>query len=114
MGDAPGLARQLTAAHGGTMHHSYQHAIKGFAATLPEGAVSALRGNPNVAYVEQDQRVSAVVGSWGLDRVDQRDLPLNGSYLAGGSGSGVTVYVSTRGSRHRTGISAAGPRWGTT
>ncbi|HLL84869.1 MAG TPA: S8 family peptidase [Longimicrobium sp.] len=92
--DAPGLARQLVAAHGGTMHHSYQHAIKGFAATLPEGAVAALRRNPNVSFVEQDQRVELVqAGSWGLDRVDQRDLPLNNSYGYTSTGSGVTAYI---------------------
>jgi subtilisin family serine protease len=92
--DAPGLARQLVAAHGGTMHHTYQHAIKGFAATLPEGAVAALRRNPNVAYVEQDQRVDlAQAGSWGLDRVDQRDLPLSGSYTYNSTGAGVRAYI---------------------
>jgi subtilisin family serine protease len=96
--DAPGLARQLTAAHGGTMHYSYQHAIKGFAATLPAAAVSALRNNPNVAYIEQDQPVHLVQttqpnATWGIDRVDQRDLPLNGSYTYNSTGSGVTAYI---------------------
>jgi subtilisin family serine protease len=92
--DAPGLARQLANAHGGTVHHTYQHAIKGFAATLSPAAASALTRNPNVAYVEQDQKVKAVqVGSWGLDRIDQRDLPLNGVYSVSGNGAGVNAYI---------------------
>jgi subtilisin family serine protease len=96
--DAPGLARQLAAAHGGTVHHTYQHAIKGFAATLPAAAASALRNNPNVAYVEQDLRVHLVQttqpnATWGIDRVDQRDLPLNGTYTYSRTGAGVTAYI---------------------
>jgi subtilisin family serine protease len=92
--DAPGLARELARAHGGTLRYTYQHAIKGFAATLPAGAAEALRRNPNVAYVEQDQQATlSQVGSWGLDRVDQRDLPLNGSYTYTQTGSGVRAYI---------------------
>lgn len=96
--DAPGLARQLTASHGGKLHYTYQHAIKGFAATLPATAVGALRSNPNVAYVEQDQRVYLVQttqpnATWGIDRVDQRDLPLSGTYTYNATGAGVTAYI---------------------
>ena len=106
--DAPGLARELPGAHGGTLHYTYQHAIKGFAATLPATAVEALRRNPNVAYVEQDQQVtlSQVVVPWGLDRVDQRDLPLNALYTFNKDGSGVRAYVID------TGIQTAHPEFG--
>jgi subtilisin family serine protease len=98
VGDAPGLARQLAAAHGGSVHHTYEHAIKGFAATLPAAAVTALRNNPNVAYIEQDQPVYLVqttqpYATWGIDRVDQRDLPLSGSYTYNSTGAGVTAYI---------------------
>ncbi|HEX2077291.1 MAG TPA: S8 family serine peptidase, partial [Longimicrobium sp.] len=106
--DAPGLTREMAGAHGGTLHYTYQHAIKGFAATLPAAAVEALRRNPNVAYVEQDQQVtlSQVAAPWGIDRVDQRDLPLNGLYTFNHAGSGVRAYVID------TGIQTSHPEFG--
>jgi subtilisin family serine protease len=96
--DAPGLARQLTEANGGTLRHTYRHALKGFAAAFPAAAAEALRRNPNVAYVEEDKvavlaQTTQTGATWGLDRVDQRDRPLNGSYVYGRTGSGVRVYV---------------------
>src|SRR5213592_2853215 len=92
--DPPGLARQLVTAAGGTLRHTYGSAIKGFAADLPARAVEALQHNPHVAYVEQDQVVELFGGGtepappapWGLDRVDQRTLPLGASYTWGTSG----------------------------
>jgi subtilisin family serine protease len=104
--DAPGLARRLVAAAGGRLQFTYTAALRGFAADLPVQAVEALRRNPNVAYVEPDQAVQLSGGgtepappSWGLDRVDQRALPLSASYTWSTSGAGVSVYIIDTGIR---------------
>ncbi len=105
--DPPGLADRLVREHGGTVHFAYSSALKGFAGELPERAVEALKHNPNVAYVEPDMTVQLFGGGtqpappapWGLDRVDQRTLPLSASYTWGTSGAGVSVYIIDTGIR---------------
>jgi subtilisin family serine protease len=75
----------------------YENALNGFSATLNQGQLNALRHNPNVAYVEQDQVMTAEAtqsnATWGLDRIDQRYLPLDGSYSYGYTGSTVRAYI---------------------
>lgn len=95
--DAAGVARDLVAAHGGVLEHTYEHAIHGFAAELSDAAVNTLRAHPDVAYVEPDGMMSAITtqtgATWGLDRIDQRDLPLSTTYDYTATGNGVNVYI---------------------
>ena len=102
--DASGEAyRQVAAAHG-VLHLTYTHALKGYAATLTPAELSVVRRSAAVSYVEQDQWVSAdgteqPTPSWGLDRIDQRDLPLTDSYTYTPTGTGVRVYILDTGIR---------------
>ena len=102
--DVPSVAAQLGLAHGGLTGHLYQHALKGFSMQLPEAAAIALSKNPQVDYVAEDGRVSINTTqfnppSWGLDRIDQQDLPLNNTYSYDVSGTGVHAYVIDTGIR---------------
>jgi subtilisin family serine protease len=91
---------------GGQLHHTYSAAVKGFAATLPEAALQGIRNNPNVAYIEQDKTVSLrQVASpqnqvtWGLDRIDQADRPLDTQYHFTNTGAGVNAFIIDTGIR---------------
>ncbi len=97
------LTDALIAQGGGTVHFRYAHAIKGFAATLPAAAIDGISRNPNVAYIEADGVVSISgtlsPATWGLDRIDQRDLPLSNSYTWTSDGTGVRAYIIDTGIR---------------
>ena len=95
---------QLNAAYHGELGFTYRYAIKGFSARMPEQAAIALSNNPSVEYVEEDGIVRASATqfnpqNWGLDRIDQHNLPLDGTYSYVNTGSGVNVYVIDSGIR---------------
>ena len=96
--DAEATANSLVAQRGGVVNHVYENAINGFAASLTDSLLSLLRGDARVQAIELDQVVrtsdtQTPTGSWGQDRVDQRNLPLNSSYTYDNTGAGVDVYV---------------------
>jgi len=90
-------AAGIVNAQGGKLRFTYSRALKGFAAQLSPRAVQALRSNPKVAWIEQDQRVHLETtqlnpANFGLDRIDQRNLPLSNSYTFNRTGAGVHFY----------------------
>jgi len=90
-------------ARGGRVRHEYGAALRGYAANLPPAALAEVRKDPDVAYVEADAVVTASTtqtgATWGLDRIDQRPLPLNTTYTYTPTGSGVKAYVIDTGIR---------------
>lgn len=82
---------------------TYTSAMHGFAAALSPAQLQTVRRTPGVVSVEEDAKVTAfgtggsdvraAAPSWGLDRIDQRDLPLDRSFTTKSSGQGTTVYI---------------------
>ncbi|MER5771714.1 S8 family peptidase [Streptomyces sp. NPDC001985] len=96
--------KQLIAGYGGQIKRTYTSALNGYAAALSATEARRLAADPAVASVEQDQRVHSTAtqtnAPWGLDRIDQANLPLNGTYTYPDSaGGGATVFVLDTGVR---------------
>ncbi|MDT7687616.1 MAG: hypothetical protein QOJ70_1065 [Acidobacteriota bacterium] len=93
----------LAAAYGGHINRVYKNALNGYAAEMTEDEALALSDDPRVQFVEEDAIVTADTtqsgATWGLDRIDQRALPLSGTYTYNWTGSGVRAYIIDTGIR---------------
>jgi subtilisin family serine protease len=97
-------ATEMAFSAGGSIGHIYRYALSGFSAKMSEAAAIALSLDARVEFVEEDGEVfpgttQSNPPSWGLDRIDQRDLPPDNSYSYTKDGTGVNVYVIDTGIR---------------
>ena len=98
----PGLsvaeqATSVAAQHGGRVRHVYGHALSGFSIEANERVARAIANDRRVAYVQENGYLAPLATQslphWGLDRIDERDRPLNNHYTYSTTGSGVNIYV---------------------
>ncbi|MEW5916138.1 MAG: S8 family serine peptidase [Gemmatimonadota bacterium] len=124
-------AQSMSAAAGGQVIAVFGAAVNGFAVRADANAIARIRANPSVEYVEPVQVFSKIATqsptpSWGLDRIDQVNLPLNNSFTYPTGGAAVHVYIIDTGlltthnefagrvgtsSNHITPVAPSGPAW---
>ncbi|PZG18769.1 peptidase S8/S53 subtilisin kexin sedolisin [Micromonospora craterilacus] len=109
---------RLLRRHGGATARTYRTAVRGAELRVSAKAAARIAADPAVAYVEQNHTVS-IAGtqtnppSWGLDRIDQRNLPLNSSYTYPNTATNVTSYVIDTGIRTTHSDFGGRATWGT-
>ncbi|HEY8184091.1 MAG TPA: S8 family peptidase, partial [Thermoanaerobaculia bacterium] len=101
--DVDAAAQDLTGLSRGQLKHLYKSALKGFAADMSDDDALRIAADPRVKYVEEDSVVELEAtqsgATWGLDRIDQRNLPLDGTYTYNTTASNVHAYIVDTGIR---------------
>lgn len=114
----PDRAAGLAKRYGGSVGTVWTSALTGYSAKLSPAQARRLAADPAVAYVEQDRVVTTQATqtnppSWGLDRIDQRNLPLNSSYTYPNTASSVRAYIIDTGIRTTHTDFGGRATWGT-
>jgi subtilisin family serine protease len=95
---ARSVAAEHARAHSVDVRFVYEHALNGYAGMMTSGAMGEIARDGRVKYVERDGVATASAttqsnATWGIDRSDQRALPLSGTFAYTNTGAGVTAYV---------------------
>ena len=97
------VAQDLALVYQAEVLFVYEHALQGAAFRLPAKRAEALAADVRLAFLEQDAEIKIVAtqnnATWGLDRIDQRDLPLSTTYTYETTAANVHAYVIDTGMR---------------
>ncbi len=97
------VAEELSIVYGGKVDRVFKHAMNGYSVEMSTEEAEKLSKDNRVRFIEEDGVMSIDAtqspATWGLDRIDQRSLPLGNSYTYNFSGAGVNAYIIDTGIR---------------
>ncbi|MFG2059943.1 S8 family peptidase [Micromonospora sp. NPDC048871] len=113
----PDRASALVKRYGGSVSDVFSAALTGFSVKMTAAQAARLAANPAVEYVEQDQKITLAATqtnpTWGLDRIDQRNRPLSGTFTYPNTATNVRAYIIDTGIRTTHGQFGGRATWGT-